>query len=65
MNELNRREIEIIKYLAQGYKAKEIAKLIDLEHRTIEIYISHIRKKLCAKNTPHVIYLASRLEILR
>ncbi len=64
MKNLSYREIQIIRHLAQGYTAKEIAKLMGLEHRTIEIYASHIRKKLAAKNIAHAVYIASQQDIL-
>ncbi len=58
MKKLSCREVEVISFTAKGYTAKEIAKIIDLEHRTIEAYMSNIRKKLQAKNIAHAIYIA-------
>jgi DNA-binding NarL/FixJ family response regulator len=59
MKSLSVREIQIIKYTAKGFTAKEIAKALGLEYRTIEIYVSNIRKKLAAKNIAHAIYIAT------
>lgn len=64
MKRLSNREIEIMKYKAKGFTAKEIARLIGLEHRTIEIYVSNIRKKLEAKNIAHAIYIAIQKNML-
>lgn len=64
MKSLSDRETQIIHYKAQGFTAKEIARLIGLEHRTIEIYIGNIIKKLDAKNIAHAIYIASQKNIL-
>ena len=60
MTRLTCREVEIIQYTARGCTAKEIARLTGLEHRTIQAYVSNIRKKLSAKNVAHAIYLASK-----
>lgn len=57
MDKLTYRETEILKYVADGLTAKQIAQCIGLERRTIEIYIQNLRKKLGAKNTAHAIYL--------
>jgi DNA-binding CsgD family transcriptional regulator len=64
MKVLNVRETQIIRYTAKGYTAKEIAKIIGLKHRTIEIYISNLRKKLDAKNIANAIYIAGQQNIL-
>lgn len=57
MHKLTHREIEIMKHSASGLTAKEIAKKIGLERRTVEIYMQNLRKKLGAKNAAHAIYL--------
>ncbi len=56
--QLSSRETQIIAYTAQGHTAKEIAKFLNLEFRTVEIYVSSIRKKLAAKNAPHAVWIA-------
>jgi LuxR family transcriptional activator of conjugal transfer of Ti plasmids len=65
MTVLSNREIQIIQYKAQGFTAKEISKKIGLEYRTIEIYMSNIRRKLEAKNMVHAIYIAIQKNILK
>jgi LuxR family transcriptional regulator of spore coat protein len=64
MRNLSSREMQVINYTAKGCTAKEIARLIGLEPRTIEMYVSNIRKKLQAKNIAHAIYIASKQNIL-
>jgi DNA-binding CsgD family transcriptional regulator len=56
--------MQILKYSANGCTAKEIARFLGLEHRTIEIYVGNIRKKLEAKNIAHAVFIASRSNIL-
>jgi DNA-binding CsgD family transcriptional regulator len=64
MKALSGREVQIIRQTARGYTAKEIAKLIGLEPRTIEVYVGSIRKKLQAKNIAHAVFIASQHNIL-
>lgn len=64
MTLLNFRETEIIRHTACGRTAKEIAKLIGLEYRTIESHMLIIRKKLAARNAAHAVYLASVHDML-
>jgi DNA-binding NarL/FixJ family response regulator len=64
MKTLSIREIQVIRFTANGLTAKETAKALGLEYRTIEIYVSNIRKKLAAKNIAHAIYIATQHNIL-
>ena len=64
MKTLSFREMQIISYTANGLTAKEIAKMLDLEYRTVEIYVSNIRKKLSAKNIAHAVYIAVQKNII-
>jgi DNA-binding NarL/FixJ family response regulator len=65
MTVLSDREIQIIQFKAQGFTAKEISRMIGLEYRTIEVYISNIRKKLEAKNMVHAICIAMHKNMLK
>jgi DNA-binding NarL/FixJ family response regulator len=64
MKKLSRRELELIKYTAKGFTAKEIAKFTGLELRTIQSYIITARKKLHAKNIAHAIFIAFKENII-
>ncbi|OGT62503.1 MAG: hypothetical protein A3E85_00640 [Gammaproteobacteria bacterium RIFCSPHIGHO2_12_FULL_45_12] len=64
MKKLSCREIEVMNYIAKGNTAKEIARLVSLEPRTIEAYMTNARKKLQAKNIAHAVYLAYQSNIL-
>lgn len=43
---LTKRELEVLKYILLGKTAKQIAKEINLSHRTIEEYTGKIKRKL-------------------
>ncbi|STX51710.1 transcriptional regulator LuxR [Legionella busanensis] len=49
-----------LKYVIQGLSAKEIAKKMDLSHRTIEYYLQILRRKLACRNKAELIIKASR-----
>lgn len=58
MKHLNVTELDIISHSANGCTAKQIARLVGLEHRTVESYVANIKKKLGAKNIAHAVYIA-------
>lgn len=64
MRKLTNREIQIVRYSAFGSTAKEIAKITGLEFRTVENYMTKIRKKLGAKNIAHVVYIACQNSVI-
>lgn len=57
INKLTSRELEIIKLTATGCTAKQIAKMMGLQYRTVQAYLSNIKKKLQAKNIAHAIFI--------
>ncbi|MFZ2315270.1 MAG: helix-turn-helix transcriptional regulator [Gammaproteobacteria bacterium] len=64
MRKLSLREIEIINHTAYGFTAKEIARIVGLEPRTVEAYMSNIKKKLGAKNAAHAICIALKASVI-
>ena len=48
-------ELKIIPMLLEGYTAKEIAKIQEVSHRTVEEYVSILKKKLQARNKSDLI----------
>lgn len=64
MCKLTNREVEVITYSAHGCTAKDIARLTGLEYRTVEAYMSNIRKKLHAKNIAHAVFIACHENVL-
>lgn len=51
MNNLSRREIDIIKLIKEGNSSKEIALKLDISLKTVEVHRYNILKKLRLKNT--------------
>ncbi|RYG53089.1 MAG: response regulator transcription factor [Chitinophagaceae bacterium] len=51
MNNLSRREIDIIKLIKEGMSSKQIALELDISLKTVEVHRYNILKKLKLKNT--------------
>ena len=64
MTSLTYREKQVIHLLSMGQTAKEIARTLDLAHRTVEKYGSTLRKKLRAKNMTHAVSIVLQNGIL-
>lgn len=48
--QLSKRETEIAQYIVNGLTCKEIAKLLGLSHRTVEVHKANLMKKLAVRN---------------
>lgn len=59
---LSDREIEVLRLLAGGQRADEIAEALDVSQKTIENHLSNITNKLGAKDRFALYRLAARLE---
>jgi DNA-binding NarL/FixJ family response regulator len=61
---LSRREMEVLKLLAEGYTAEKIADKIFTSRRTVETHRQNILGKTKTKNTAHLIVYAVRHHLL-
>lgn len=55
INSLSKREIEIVQHLKKGLSSKEIALLLDVGFKTVELHRSNILRKLNLKNRASLI----------
>jgi LuxR family transcriptional regulator of spore coat protein len=62
---LSRREQQVLEFIADGWSAKQVARLIQLAPRTVERHIENIRLKMDARNSPHMVKKAYSNGILR
>ena len=51
ISKLSEREIDVLKHIKDGLSSKEIAEILFLSSRTVEVHRSNILKKLNLKNT--------------
>jgi DNA-binding CsgD family transcriptional regulator len=56
--ELIQQETKLVKLICKQFTSKEIAKKMDLGHRTVEDYRRKIIKKIRAKNTAGIVIYA-------
>lgn len=61
---LSSREIEVLRYLSEGKKNKEIAKLLDLNEKTISTYKLRLLTKLHVTNLVDLVNKAKTLDIV-
>lgn len=57
---LSLREIEVLKYLAEGKSNKEIAELLFISESTVRIHLGHIKKRLSIKTNVELARYALR-----
>lgn len=58
--QLTRREMEILRYLAEGMTSMEISKLLKISNHTVDWYMNGLQDKLKAKNRQQAVALAFR-----
>lgn len=58
------REVTMVKMLAEGKKASEIAKSLKLSVRTVESYLDRIRDRYEAINASHLVAIFYQKKIL-
>lgn len=56
--ELTDREIEILKFVARGYSAKQTAQELNIAPRTVECHINTMKLKMRARNRAHMVAIA-------
>ena len=61
---LTPRELEVLRLLAEGYSAKEVALKLDITSRTVESHIDKLRLKTRARNRTHLVAQAIQLGLL-
>lgn len=52
---LTMRELEVLKAVALGQSAKEIAKVLGIAPRTVERHLDHVRLKTRTRNRAHMV----------
>lgn len=58
------REFECTLLLADGKTAKEIARILNISHRTVESYLLHVRKKLDCHSKAEIVEILRRNQLI-
>lgn len=61
---LTNREKEVLKLIATGKSAKEIASILSISYRTVDTHRTNLKEKLKVKNTAGMIRYAFQMELL-
>lgn len=60
---LTPREQQTMKLVLQGTSNREIARLLNLSDRTVEVHRSRVMRKMCARNLPELVRMSVSLGI--
>jgi DNA-binding CsgD family transcriptional regulator len=55
---LTGRELQVLHLVARGLSSKEIGAMLEIDSRTVERHIDHVRLKTRARNRSHMVALA-------
>ena len=58
MQPMTARELEVLTLVASGASAKEIGRELEINSRTVESHISHLKLKTRSRNRAHLVAMA-------
>ena len=62
---VSHRELEVLGLLVEGYKNKEIAQILKIQHQSVKNHLQHLFKKLGVKNSTQAYIIALYLKMIR
>jgi two-component system response regulator FimZ (fimbrial Z protein) len=63
-NVLSDKELEIIKYIAEGYSNKEVGKAANISEQTVKVHVHNIFEKLGARDRAQAVALCFRKKLV-
>jgi len=60
MKDLTKRQLQTIRYIAEGDTNKQIALKLGLSHQTVRRHVYNLMKKLNARNRAHAVAIYNR-----
>lgn len=61
---VTRRELEALKYIAEGMTSNEISKIMEISSHTVDWYLNGLQTKLDARNRQHAVAIAFRTGLI-
>lgn len=61
---LSSREIEVLQWIAAGKSQQDVADILTISNRTVEVHLRSVRTKLAALTTPHAVARAIGLGLI-
>lgn len=62
---ISHRELEVLTLVVEGYKNKEIAQILKIQHQSVKNHLQHIYKKLNVKNSTQAYIIALNLKLIK
>ena len=62
---ISHKELEVIALVVEGYKNKEIAKILKIQHQSVKNHLQHLFKKLNVKNSTQAYIIALNLNLIK
>ena len=62
---VSHRELEVLALVVEGYKNKEIAQILKVQHQSVKNHLQHLFKKLNVKNSTQAYIIALNLNLIR
>ena len=62
---VSHRELEVLALVVEGYKNKEIAEILKIQHQSVKNHLQHLFKKLDVKNNTQAYIIALNLNMIR
>jgi len=62
---VSHRELEVLGLVVEGYKNKEIAQILKIQHQSVKNHLQHLFRKLNVKNSTQAYIIALNLNLIR
>ncbi len=62
---ISHRELEVLALVVEGYKNKEIAQILKIQHQSVKNHLQHIYKKLNVRNSTQAYIIALKLNLIK
>lgn len=62
---VSHRELEVLALVVEGYKNKEIAQILKIQHQSVKNHLQHLFKKLDVKNSTQAYIIALNLNLIK
>lgn len=62
---VSHRELEVLGLIVEGYKNKEIARILKIQHQSVKNHLQHLFKKLNVRNSTQAYIIALHLNMIR
>jgi len=62
---ISHRELEVLALVIEGYKNKEIARILKIQHQSVKNHLQHLFKKLDVKNNTQAYIIALHMNLIK